>query len=1161
MRTARIVPSGGLRLLLALFVAMFGIYAQSDQSAISGYVKDSSGSNVPNAKVTVRSEATSFERQIKTNETGFYTATNLPPGYYTVVVEAPGFKTTSKTGNKLEAATPLQVSIELSIGQLTETVRVEANIAQLNTETSTVGKTVEQQQIQNLALNGRNPLFLAMLKPGVRRGSAMTGFSFGLDSGGFTINGGRSQDSSITFDGAIGIRTRANGTSVGTADADTIQEVQVLTANYAAEYGRSGTGQIRMVTRSGGRDFHGSFYEYFRNDKLDANSWSRNLTASSAFRPPLRYNQFGFNISGPVTIPGVFNKDRQKLFFLFAQEYVRRRFVDSSFQRVPTALMRTGNFSELSTPSIYYNTARTIVDPNTISATNPTGTPFAGNIIPTARLSPNGIAFLRTYPAANGLYAGNANFFQQRGGFQNQRKDTISVDYNPTQNQVIRFRGNNYSWTALDTFRGGFDYAITDWSRPNQTGSLGHTWTLSPTMINEFLLTGSVDRVVIGVDRTGERYLRSRSGINYPYIFSERKEIQDKVPTIEIPNVGTIDGGPYPSASAGPIYNVSNNFTKIYGNHTFKFGALFERSGQNDFDQINVSGVPGGTNNQNGRFIFNDVRPGAPGTGTGLSNAAMGLFSTYAEIGPRANTPYRSHMFEFFGQDAWRVNSKLKLELGFRGTWQNGYNRSLWGNIAVFDPKRYDASKAQVVDRASGNVISGAPFNGVFIPGSSFPDAGKGRVPAIDSGNFNNLLSGGSPYPSPNQFDVVPRIGLAYQTSSKDVIRMGFGGFISRPGVYDSVFLGGNPPFQPMASVTNGLADNPGGASRTAFPQFFMTIDPAYRIPRGYNWNATYQRQLTGNTTVEVGYIGTAGNYLSRERDLNQLPTGTTFRQENLANPATNTPLANVNFLRPFKGYANIPMLEHSGRSTYNGLQLEITRRFAKGLSYGVAYTFSKTMDNNSGPRDGFIDTFNQGLNWGKSANDARHIMISNFIWEMPFFNANRGILRTALGGWQISGNIQFQTGAPITIGNGDDYLGIGSTNFKPWNLNGDPNRPKQFANRNANLNYAGVTDFYFNPQVNGSAWATRPANGTLPNQNRNSLTFNNVGFQNWNGALFKSFRFMERQNIQFRAEFFNFPNHPNWGGVDTNPTNATFGMVTSKNSERNIQLSLRYQF
>jgi hypothetical protein len=1137
--------------LLLLSVVL--LYGQSDNSYITGVVRDPSGASIANAKVTVRNEGTGFERQLTTNETGVYNATNLPPGYYTVIVEAQGFKKFESTRNRLEAAIPLAVNAEMTVGALAETVNVEATVAQLNTETATVGKTVEQAQILNLSLNGRNPLFLAMLKPGVRRGSSLASFSYGLDSGGLTINGGRSQDSLITYDGAVGIRTRANGTSVGTADVDSVQEVQVLTANYAAEYGRSGNGQVRIVTKSGGKEFHGVLYEYFRNSALDANSWSRNRNSATNFVAPFRYNQFGYNFNGPVTIPGVFNKNREKLFFLWSQEWVRRRAEDSLFNRVPSLAMRNGDFSELLGPNIYYGAPRTIKDPTT-------GDPYPGNIIPASQLSPNGIAFLKTYYAPTGSYQGNNNWLKVRPGWQNQRKDNVAIDFNPATNHFFKFRHANYTYTALDTSRGGFDYAITDWSRPNKTASLGHTWTLSPTMINEFLIAASVDRVYIGVDRTGERYLRSRSGINYPYIFPERKEIYDKVPTIVIPNVGTIDGGPYPSSSTGPIYQISNNFTKIFRNHTFKFGGLWERSGQNDFDQINVSGVPGGTNNQNGRFEFNDTRPGsAPGTGTGLANAALGLFSTYAEIGPRSFTPYRSHMFEFFGQDSWRVNDKLKLELGFRGTWMNGYYKSLWGNIAVFRPDKYDPSKAAVVDPTTGNILSGDRFNGVVIPGSAFPDAGKGRVPAIDSGEYNRLLDGGSPYPAPNQFNVMPRIGLAYSLTSRDVVRAGFGGFMSRPGVYDSVFLGGNPPWQPMVSVTNGVADNPGAGPKTAFPQFFMTIDPAYKIPRGYNWNGTYQRQLTGDTVVEIGYVGTVGNYLSRERDLNQLPTGTTFKPENL-NP-NGSQKYNVAYLRPYKGFANIPMLEHSGRSTYHGLQVELNRRFSKGLLYGFAYTLSKAMDNNSGPRDGFIDVYNQSLNWGKSSNDTRHVAIINFVWEMPFFNSGNRWTKMALGGWQISGITQFQTGSPITIGNGDDYLGIGSTNGKPWNLNGNPDRPQKFANVNANGNYSGVTDFWFAPTVGGSAWATKPANGTLPNQNRNSIDFNNVGFQNWNLSLFKAFHVTERQFLQFRFEAFNWINHPNWNGVDTNPTSATFGMVTGKGSERNLQLSLRYSF
>ena len=357
-----------------------------------------------------------------------------------------------------------------------------------------------------------------------------------------------------------------------------------------------------------------------------------------------------------------------------------------------------------------------------------------------------------------------------------------------------------------------------------------------------------------------------------------------------------------------------------------------------------------------------------------------------------------------------------------------------------------------------------------------------------------------------------------------------------------------------MASVTNGSVDQPGGATRTQFPQFFMTIDRAYKIPRSYNWNATYQREIGFSTTLEVGYVGTVGNYLSRERDLNQLPTGTTFRPENAG--------ANVNFLRPYKGFANIPMLEHSGRSTYHGLQVEATRRFTKGFSYGAAYTLSKTMDNNSGPREGFIDTFNQKLNWGKSGNDTRHIAVINFIWELPFLNSSdtNKALRAVAGGWQLSGVNQFQTGTPFSIQNGDDYLGIGSPNNKTWNLAGAPEQTRQFSNRTAANNFDDG-NFYFKPTLGGSPLATRPANGTLPNQKRNSVGFNQPGFQNWNLALFKAFRITERQALTFRIEGFNWINHPNWSGVETNPTAANFGKVTAKNNERNVQLSLRYNF
>jgi hypothetical protein len=1121
------------------------VFGQSDTASLSGFVKDPSQAIVANANVVIRNEATGLTRTVKTNDQGSYTVASLPPGYYTVTVEATGFKKFVSTNNKLDPSVSAQVNATLDVGAVTETVEIVAAAATLQSETATVGKLVEGRQIKDLMLNGRNPLFLALLKPGVR-GGALSGFSFGLSSGGMSINGGRTQDLLIAFDGAVGIRTRANGTSIGTADLETVQEVQILTANYNAEYGRSSGGQIRMVTKSGTRDFHGSLYEYFRNDKLDANQWSRNRV--NLPREAQRFNQYGFILSGPVYIPNKWNTDRNKLFFLWGEEWIkRRRDVTNTAQTVPSLAMRQGNFAELLDPTNrFFGRARPINDPTT-------GAPFAGNIIPATRVSPNGRGFMNAYPEPNGVYPGSANFLQTRPQPEDQRKDTFSFDVVPSEKHTIRLRHQRYEWVSVDAFRSNFDRAVTDWSRPNRTASLNHIWSISPTMINEFLATASVDRVYIGIYRPGERFARSQYGINYPYIFPERKEIFDKIPTLDLANFGTLDGGPYPSQSTGPVYVLSNNVTRIMGNHTLKFGGYFERLGQNDFDQINVSGVPGGTNNQNGRFVFTDGR--TSGTGVAIGNAALGLFDTYAEIGPRAYTPYRSQGFEWFLQDAWRVSQKLRLELGVRYTYMTPYYKSLWGNIAVFDPARYNAANAAVVDRATGNVISGDRYNGVFIPGSEFPDAAKGRVAIADSGEFNRLFNNGSVYwgqTQKNNFQ--PRFGLAYSINAKTVVRAGGGRFMARPGVSDNIFLGGNPPFQPMVSINNGQADNPGGGARTGFPQFFMTSDPVFKIPSAWNWSATIQREIGWNTTVEVGYVGRTGLHLERERELNALRPGTVQANPNV----------NVNALRPYAGFANIPMGENAARSEYNGLQFDVNRRFTRGLSYGFAYTLSKSEDNGSDRRARLYNPFDDRNFWGKSNFDTRHVAVINFIYELPFLKDQQGFHGKVLGGWQVTGVVQFQTGTPGTVGRSVDYAGIGIAEFQPWNVNGDAFLPR---GERAFSESAADSNFWFRTTNGGQAIFTQPASGTFANQNRQSLPVHGPGFQNWNIAGFKDFRITERHNVNFRAEFFNFINHPNWGGatgggIGTDPSNATtFGKVTAKGGNREVQLSLRYSF
>lgn len=1186
-------------LWLAISLTAFG---QSDNTQLSGFVKDAAGSVVAGAKVTVKSETRSFERTATTNSEGYFVITQLPPGVYTVRVEANGFKQYQETERKLDANIPASVDVSLQTGQVTETVTVTASTANVQTESATVGRVVETKQVEYLQLNGRNPVFLAQVKPGVQ-GGALGGNSFGLTTGGLNINGGRTQDYLLTYDGAVGVRTRSNGTSIGAADVEATQEVQVLSANYNAEYGRASGGQIRIVTRSGGKDFHGVFYEYLRNAAFNANEWGRNRNTpanqpcdnplfekAQHCRPnPFRYNQFGYSLSGPVLIPGIdFNKGRDKLFWLWGQEWVRQRRTDNSTQRVATAKMRAGDFSELADPNNPLRVVRYIKDPllsGNCNANDQTACFRDGGVlnkIPANRLSPNGLALLRAQPdPIPGFFTSiGQNFFQERPTETNQRKDTLSVDFYPTEKHAIKYRLSLYNFVDTSAFRGGTDRAPQIIDRPNQTTSFNWTWTVSPNWISETLVAGSRDQVFIFVDQRENKFQRSNYGINYPYIFPQ-KEIFDKVPTIDgVDQFVSIDGGPYPASSTGPIYQFSNNWTNIRGNHTFKFGGYFERAGQNDFDQINVAGTPGGTNNQNGRFVFSNGTAG--GTGVAIGNVAIGLFDTYAEIGQRSFTPYRGHMFEWFAQDSWKATPKLRLEYGLRHTIIQPYY-SLWGNMVVFDPDLYDRTRAVTQNPANGFITGGnlqSQYNGLVIPGAGWPKSafGPGRVGIANTGEFNFLFRGAEKeFSKIHKNNFQPRVGIAYAINEKNVIRAGVGRFYTRLGVSDSVFLGGNPPLQPTVSITNGSVDNPGGRAGNAFPLVVTTQDKIFKNPEAYTWNVTFEREVGFDTLVEVGYVGRRGLHAQRERNINQLPVGTCPQPVGCPlidpNGPANGPRFNTDFLRPFKGYGIIRLTNNDANSMYHGLQVSANRRFTKGLLFGVAYTLSKSEDDGSGQRDVVPNAFDVSNLWGPSTFDRRHVLVLNAVYQLPFFKDKNKLSGKLLGGWTVSAISQFQTGNPTTIGTDADYAGVGAGSGGQLSIvNGDPtlsNGDKKFSQGTSDQNYwfrisrPGQT---CNPS-NAANYAdssicvfSRPTPGTISNQRTRGILYQ-PGFQNHNMTLTKDFFLSENHRIQFRAEAYNWLNHPNWGGANTNPRDANFGRVTTKGGNRELQFALRYQF
>jgi hypothetical protein len=1035
---------------------------------------------------------------------------------------------------------------------------VVASTSQLQTESASVEDLVTRSQIDGLELNGRDPLFLASLMPGVRSNTTLGDFSFSLTNGGYSINGARSNDTMIFFDGTPALRTRGNSTSIGVADVDSTEEVQVLTSNYDAEYNLSSGGQIRVVTKGGSSEYHAAAYEYFRNSDLNANTWQRNQSVSTDFPSPFRYNQFGFDGGGPLIIPHLIPKN--KMFFFVGEEWVRYRQAQTQTQEVPSLLMRQGNFSELLGPNIYYNKPEIIYDPTTCPSVGAASCqPFPGNIIPKNRLSSNGLGILSLYPAPNYL-SGNQNWIDALSQPENQRKETINSDMYPSQNDKVMFRRTWLSYYELDPFDQGTNLTPKSFNRPNQDISLSWIHTFGPTLLNELRASGSEDDVFIPVNTSAPGFNRQQFGIDYQYIVPGGKDLPNKAPSITLPNMYGFSAGPYPSHSAGPIYTANDTVTKVWGNHEFKAGFYWERSGENDGDQINVSSVPGGSNNQNGTFAFSDARSGYGATsGVGVANLALGLADSYTEIGPRAYTIFRGELYEWFAQDTWKVMPRLTISYGIRDTINVPY-KAEWGNAVYFDPTLYSASAAPQVDPKTGNVITGTgnPYDGMVIPGSGWPSdaCGHGVLPACGS-QYNSLFHG---YPDhyiniTDQFQ--PRLGIAYQIDNKTVIRTGIGRYLTRFGLFDNVFPGATSPFQPFVTVNNVSVDNPGAAlgGNEQAATTVTTIARNFKPPQSWDWNFTAQRQFFWDSVVTAAYVGHRGLDLPEVFDINQPQPGSVVSG------------VAVNYVRPYKGFAAIQMEESVATSMYNGLQLQWNRRFSNGFSFGAAYTLSKSSDNASNYRDIVPDAYNTSNMWGPSEFDTRHVVVINYVYTLPFFKGRSDTMGNLLGGWQISGVNQFQTGTPCGVFGTTDYAQVGEVGSlgcegsgEFYTLNGTPSTPGQFA---GGAGAASPNQYFATTNASGAPLFTQPAAGTFNLQRGVRDELYNPGFQDWNLGLYKKFRLTEKQNLEFRAEAFDVNNHPNWSNIASfNPTSSVFGKVTSKTTlSRNLQLSLRYFF
>ncbi len=1104
--------------------------AQFDRGTVTGTIKDSQAGVVPGATVTITSTDTQQARTTTTDSSGFYSFPNLSAGRYEVVVELSGFKKTNRNV-QLDAAGALRLDFTLQPGSLSEEITVSAESPRLQTEVA-VRKTVEAKDIELLSFSGRNPIGVPALKAGVIGGNFNNAGFAAFTNGGFSINGGRPDENAITVDGAVALRTRSAGTIIGIQNVDTVQEVQVLTANYMPEYGRASGGQIRFVSKSGSNRYTGNASYFWRDDSLQANTWTRNKSTNAADQKPapFDYKQYGYSFGGPI--PG--EMFRNKVFFFGAQEWVNYFAVDTRTNTVPTAAMLRGDFSELLGANQFFSAPRQIRNPVT-------GQPFDNNIIPPGQLSANGMALLKLYgDPTPGFRSGTANQIITSDNPQDQRKDNIRVDYRVGAASQITGRFSRSNWVAIDAFRGNYPFARTDWERPNWTMNLNYMTTIRPNLLNESSYSYSKDQVFIDVFTESGLYKRSRVGINYPYIFPNNKEIEDKIPSVNIDTFTGFDGGPYPSSSQGPIHVWANTTTYVKGRHTFKGGASVEYSGEDDFDQINVSAIQGGTNNQNGQFEFRNNRTSGLTTGTAITDMAMGLFQTYAELGERAFTRWRALATDIFVQDSWKPRSNVTIEGGVRYViwppWQSTTN-----NIANFDPRFFNASQAAVINPSTGRLTSGSRYNGIVLPGDEFLGdgnnlgvAGDPRVQALFRGEPRGFTK--THY---NVFE--PRLGVSYGINDKTILRASTGIFHNRVTLNDSLLLGGNPPFQPMVAVTSGTADNPGGGSTggTDLPFAMQAIDTEFKHPTSYQWSVGVQREVPLGFVVDVTYVGRRGLYLQRERNINQPVAGTLQRN----------PGVNIAALRPYSGYNNIRLGENAGYSKYNSLQVSAERRYANGFKLGIAYTLGKSEDNGSDKRNVLWNSYDDSNFWGPSSFDRRHVFVLSYIYDLPFWQSPDTLMKNLLGGWQISGATFLRKGTPFSITRSNDIAGVGGGD-QPVDIVGDPK-----ANGGNSFSTGSDNNFWFNP----TAFAN-PAAGTFGNSKRNIIY--GPGDQQWDVALFKNFKVAGQQRVQFRLEVFNFLNHPNAGGVNTDITSGNFGrIVTKSDARRDIQLAVRYIF
>ena len=1105
--------------------------AQVTSGTIFGRVKDATGAYISNATVTVKSSDIGAIRTVTTSDSGDFVAPNMPPGTYTVTVEAKGFKKLDAQGIVLSAADKLNAGeFTLEVGTTGESVTVTADTGQLQLQSNSGERSdvITSKQLNDVALNGRNVLDYLKLVPG------MSGTVDAHQSGtghlsDYNINGTRSNQHEFTIDGASNVDTGDNGGTHVTINTDAIEEVKVLTSNYQAEFGKAAGGQIAVTTKGGTNQWHGNGRFFHRNDDLNANEYfnkQNQLLGGTPNTPEVyRYNYIGYQLGGPIK--------KNKIFVFWSQEFYRQLVPISGVTQfyTPTDLERNGDFSQ--------STDGTGI-PVVITGPGITNNKIDPTQLSTAQQATFGQMqkMLSLYPepnvpgfAANGQ---NYNYSQTLSGNAPRREDILRVDFQINGNNRLygRWIHNSendsspftpfpgpfgiFACASAVTFPGGCTQKHPGW---NVSANL--VSTIRPTVLNEFSVGPS--HTLSSAEGTNGNISRGANGITLPLLFPLTAD--QSIPDMSFGGLNNVNFqggylGATPWHQANTTINVNDNLTWVRHEHIFKTGMFYQRSRK---DQISWGNINGQLNFGTG--TFNSYNIGDP-----FAAALLGYFQSFDQSTARPTGYFRYNQLEFYVQDTWKVTSRLTLDYGMRFAWiPPQYDAK--NQVAIFNPAAYDPSKAVTIDPNSGAIIAAA--GGDLLNGMQYTK--NGEIPA---GGWDSR--GIMPE---------PRFGFAYDLlgTHKTILRGGVGMMHDRTQgnlIFNTVF--NNPAVVQTPSVAaNNITNLPGlSTSSTEIPvQGDGNILAAARdghVPTVYSFSLGVQHEIGRGTTLDLAYVGTASRHLVTSRNINAVPYGASFQRANqdpncsLWNgggvPAVQPGLqpeylaAGYSFngwcayghpsytnayLVPFKGYGQIPGLKWDGNSNYNSLQVSLQRRFSTGLTFGAVYTWSKSLVTASSDQDE-ENPVNPLLDYRAASWDRTHVFAANYVYDLPNLAKHFGgpkWLAYLTDNFQLSGVTQLMSGTPVDLNN--------NYSFPSGSLDGS--------------NMWGNIPFYYSVDQSGNF--VLPAVGPPVRGTRDIIR--EGGIQNWDMSLLKNIPLgkNEARYLQLRLEAFNVFNHPNFTG------------------------------